>query len=241
MIKLVSSKPLSEPKVVLAVTLLMCAVLACAAPRPTATPTANPTLAPQATASDTLQPTELLTATPSATALPQPTGTQTATPSATLLAEPTPTTVPTRSPTPSLGVAQVGGRLGGIWNLADVRYALHPDRLRFVLEMVEARDHVPFYRVVQVDNIASPFPTGHDPTWGVARIDLLVSDLYAYDPSLLEVLPIVPPDNPRVTRIGQYPTFEDSVLGFSIGLKSVATFQLREMTDPVRLVIDVLW
>jgi hypothetical protein len=239
MIKSVSTNLLSAVKALLPVALLACAVLSCAAPQPAATPTLEPTLAPEATATDTPKPTEMLTATPSATALPGPTYVQTATPSATVLPEPT--TLPTLSPTPSLGVAQVGGRLGGVWNLADVRYALHPDRLRFVIEMAEVREHVPFYRVVQVDNAEFPFPTGHDPSWGAARIDLVVSDLYGYDPPVLEKLPIVPPTNPRVTRIVQYPTFEDSILGFSIGLKSVATFELRELTDPVRLVIDVLW
>ncbi len=239
MIKSVFSKPLSALKVLLSVVLLACAVLACAAPQLTSTPTLGPTLAPHATATHTVQPTELLTVTPSATALPEPTHMQTATASVTSLPEPT--AVPELSPTPSLGVAQIGGRLNGVWNLADLRYALHPDRLRFVIEMAEAREHVPFYRVVEVDNIASPFPTGHDPAWGVARIDLVVSDLYGYDPPVLEKLPIVPPDNPRVTRIGLYPTFEDSILGFSIGLNAVATFEVRELTDPVRLVIDVLW
>ncbi len=238
MIESVSSNPLNAPKVVFSAALLMCAVLACAAPSPTTTPIPSPTLTLQATATNTMRPTEPLTATPSPTAPPGPT-IRTATSTATSL--PDPTTVPTPSPTPSLGVAQAGGSLGGVWNLADLRYALHPDRLRFVLEMVEARDHVPFYRVVEVDNFASPFPTGHDPSWGVARIDLLVSDLYGYDSPVWEELPIVLPDNPRVTRIGQYPTFEDSILGFSIGLTSVATFELHEMTDPVRLVIDVLW
>lgn len=239
MIKLVSLGSLSTFRVVLVVTLLMCAVLACAAPQPTATPTPSITVAPETTATETPQPTEPLTATPPATAPPEPTHTQTARLTAT--SGPEPTSLPTRSPTPSLGVAQVGGRLGGVWNLVDVRYALHPDRLRFVLEMAEDRDHAPFYRVVEVDNMASPFPTGHDPSWGIARIDLVVSDLYGYDPPVLEKLPVVPPNNPRVTRIGQYPTFEDSILGFSIGLNSVAAFELRELTDPVRLVIDVLW
>jgi hypothetical protein len=134
-----------------------------------------------------------------------------------------------------------GGQLGRVWNLADLRYAVHPDRVRIVLEMVEERDHVPFYRVVEVDNSASPFPTGHDPAWGAARIDIQVSDLYAYDSPLFEELPLVLPGNAVVTRIGQYPTFEDSILGFSIGLEAVAAFQVVELTEPVRIVLEVLW
>jgi hypothetical protein len=140
-----------------------------------------------------------------------------------------------------LGVVRQGGELGGVWTLADVRYGVHPDRLRVVVEMVEPRDHMPLYKVVEVDNAAEPFPTGHDPTWGVARIDLVVSDLYAYDSPAFEALPIVPTDNPRVTRVGHYPTFDDSSLGFSIGLEAVSAYEVHELTDPVRIVIDVLW
>jgi hypothetical protein len=51
----------------------------------------------------------------------------------------------------------------------------------------------------------------------------------------------VPPDNPKVTRIGSYPTFDDACLGFSIGLKSVSAYEVYELTDPVRIVIDVLF
>jgi hypothetical protein len=134
-----------------------------------------------------------------------------------------------------------GGELGSVWTLADVRYGVHPDRLRVVVEMAEPRDHVPLYKVVEVDNAAGPFPTGHDPSWGAARIDLVVSDLYAYDSSAFEALPLEPGDNPGVTRIGHYPTFDDSSLGFSIGLKAVSAYEVHELTDPVRIVIDVLW
>jgi hypothetical protein len=149
---------------------------------------------------------------------------------------PAPTTTETY-----LGVMRQGGRLGGVWNLADVRYGVHPDRLRVVVEMVEPRDHVPLYKVVEVDNAAEPFPAGHDPSWGTARIDLVVSDLYAYDSPAFEALPIAPVDNPTVTRFGHYPTFDDSSLGLSIGLKVVSAYEVHELTDPVRIVIDVLW
>ena len=136
---------------------------------------------------------------------------------------------------------QQGGQLGRVWNLADLRFAVRPDRVRIVLEMVEERDHVPFYRIVEVDNFSSPFPTGHDPTWGLGRIDILVSDLYAFGAPVFEELPIVLPDNPAVTRIGPYPTFEDSILGFSVGLKAITPYEVLELTEPVRLVLDVLW
>jgi hypothetical protein len=136
---------------------------------------------------------------------------------------------------------QEGGKLGKLWNLADVRYALQEDRVRLVVEMVEPGDHVPRFEVVEVDNEDSPFPGGHDPSWGAARIDLQVSDLYAYDSPAYEALPFVPPDNPRLTRIGRFPTYADSILGFSIGLKEVSAYEVHELTDPVRIVIDVLW
>jgi hypothetical protein len=65
--------------------------------------------------------------------------------------------------------------------------------------------------------------------------------LYAIGSPVFQELPVVLPDNPAVTRIGQYPTFEDSILGLSVGLKAVTPYEVLELTDPVRLVLDVLW
>ena len=176
------------------------------------------------------------TYTPYPTPTPQPaTATSTPTPQ-----PPTPTSTPLPESSAYLDVVQQGGRLGAIWNLADVRYHLHPDRLRVVWEMAEAGDHVPLFEVVEVDNAADPFPLGHDPSWGAARIDLVMSDVYAYDFPLSQRLPIIPPDNPQVTRIGLYPTFSDAHLGFSIGLKKPSAYEVYELKDPVRIVIDVL-
>jgi hypothetical protein len=150
-----------------------------------------------------------------------------------------PTSTPTPDPCAYLGVVRQGGRLGTIWSLADVRYHSHPDRLRVVWEMAEPGDHVPLFKVVEVDNVADPFPLGHDPSWGAARIDLVMSDVYAYDFPLSQRLPFIPPDNPRVTRIGLYPTFSDAHLGFSIGLKKPSAYKVYELKNPVRIVIDV--
>ena len=180
-----------------------------APPAPTYTPYPTPTPQP---------------ATPTSTPTPQP---------------PTPTSTPLPESSTYLGVARQGGRLGKIWNLADVRYHLHPDRLRVVWEMAEPGDHVPLFEVVEVDNAADPFPLGHDPSWGAARIDLVMSDVYAYDFPLSQRLPIIPPDNPQVTRIGLYPTFSDAHLGFSIGLKKPSAYEVYALKDPVRIVIDV--
>ena len=194
---------------------------------------------PQAT--DTLWPSPTVpTPTATATASPRPTATERPSPTSTAtVADSSPT--PTLEPSAYLDVVQEGGSLGKLWNLADVRYALHENRLRVVVEMVEPGDHVPRFEVVEVDNDESPFPSGHDPSWGAARIDLQVSDLYAYDSPAYEALPLVPPDNPRLTRLGRFPTYADSILGFSIGLKEVSAYEVHELTDPVRIVIDVLW
>ena len=150
-----------------------------------------------------------------------------------------PTSTPTPDPSAYLGVARQGGKLGTIWNLADVRYNSHPDRLRVVWEMAETGDYVPLFEVVEVDNVADPFPLGHDPSWGAARIDLVMSDVYAYDFPLSQRLPFILPDNPQVTRIDLYPTFSDAHLGFSIGLKKPSAYEVYELTNPVRIVIDV--
>ncbi len=178
---------------------------------------------------------------PSPTSIPTPTASPLATPTPTSSPRPTPTTTPTPQPSPWLGVARQGGKLGRVWTLVDVRYGLHPDRLRVVWEMNESGEGVPLYEAVEVDNAADPSPTGHDPAWGAARIDLVVSDVYAYDFPLGQHLPLVPPDNPVVTRIGLYPTYSDAHLGFSIGLKSPAAYEVYELTNPVRIVIDVLY
>ena len=122
-----------------------------------------------------------------------------------------------------------------------MRYGLHDDFLRIVVEMVEDRDTIPYYEMKVVDNVAVPFPTGDDPSWGEARIDLLISDLYAYDAPIYGELPFVPEENPAVTRIGQYPTFDDALLGFSIGLVKPSEYKIAELTNPVRIVIDVYY
>jgi hypothetical protein len=204
---------------------------------------------PTITAAETAIPTQRSTpVTPTPTQSAVPTPTPTLTPSVVVSAThtlPPPTKAPTRTPTPTpsghLGVTQQGGKLGQTWNLATMRYGLHSNYLRVVWEMAEAGKHVPFFEVVEVDNAADPFPTGHDASWGAARIDLVVSDLYAYDFPLGNRLPIVPPDNPRVTRIGLYPTYSDSQLGFSIGLKAPSAYKVYELTNPVRIVIDVFY
>ena len=177
-----------------------------------------------------------------ATPTPEPTATptMTAVPTRTLVPSATAVVTPTRRPTPELGVALQGGELGQVWNLSDLRYDAGSEGLRFVLEMVEDRNHVPFYRVVEVDSATTPFPGDDSELWGLARIDLLVSDLYGYTSTVLEKLPFELEDHPLVTRIGLYPTFEDSILGFSLGLTSTCAFQVTELTDPVRIVIDVL-
>jgi heat shock protein HslJ len=172
------------------------------------------------------------------TGVPMPTATPEAVPSPEAVS---PTGTPLPTPSAYLDVVQEGGELGDLWTLADVRYGLQDDRLRVVVEMAEARDHVPWFQVVEVDNVASPFPTGHDPSWGAARIDLVVSDMYAYDSPILQRLPFILDGCPVATRIGHYPTFDDARLGFSIGLIVPSAYEVHTLTDPVRIVIDVLY
>ncbi|MBL7063638.1 MAG: hypothetical protein ISS49_05435 [Anaerolineae bacterium] len=202
-----------------------------ALPQPTFTSSPSPSTVPPTPSPASTSPPP--TSTPVSTAAqPSPTPSPQAVP---------PTSTPALEPSAYLDVVRQGGMMGHVWNLADVRYATHPDRLRVVWEMVEPRDHVPRFEVVEVDNTASPFPMGHDPSWGAARIDLIVSDLYAFDFPLHQRLPLVPPDNLRVTRIDSYPVFDDALLGFSIGLKAPSAYEVHELTGPVRIVIDVLW
>ncbi len=187
---------------------------------------------------------EVPTATVPQTAPPSPRATPTPLPTA---ASPTsvpspPTSEPAGEPDSDyLGVKKQGGALGGTWTLKDVRVGAHEDRFRVVIEVTEARDHAPFFEAVEVDNAAAPFPTGHDPTWGAARIDLVISDLYLFDFPVSERLPIAAPENPVVTRVDRYPTESDAHVGFSIGLREPAAYEAYYLTEPVRIVIDVLY
>ncbi len=172
----------------------------------------------------------------------------TETPAAALVtSEPTlPLTVTLPTPTlaaPSgvLDAPRTGGALGELWHLADFRYGAHGDHLRVVWELAERRQSLPKYRVVEVDNAAQTFPGGADQGWGVARIDVVFSAVYAGDYPLASFLPVELGEDPVVTRLGSYPTDDAALLGFSIGLAQPARYEIYELTDPVRLVIDVLY
>jgi hypothetical protein len=120
---------------------------------------------------------------------------------------------------------------------------VHPDRIRVVWEMAERRDTVPYAEIVEVDNLKTPFPRRGaliDPSWGTARIDIMISDVSAMGLPLNEMLPITLPENAVVTKIGIHPTFDDAILGFSIGLREPAAYQVFTLTDPVRIVVDVI-
>ncbi|MBN1261071.1 MAG: hypothetical protein JXB35_10360 [Anaerolineae bacterium] len=193
--------------------------------------------APTATSLPTSTPTPLVLILTTATPAPGP-STQGATPGA----PPAPLTpAPISAPAPfKLGETYEGGALGKIWNLAELRYAFHADRLRLVWEMAEPGATVPKYQVTEVDNATSPFPSGYDPAWGSARIDLVLSDVYARD-GQLPALPIGLAANPAATQIGIYPTYDDARLGFSIGLHRAVPFTVYQLTDPVRIVIDIVY
>ena len=153
-----------------------------------------------------------------------------------------PATTEAPSPTPEPSGQRVeGGTLGGVWNLAAMRCGKHPNRFRLVLEMAETRGTVPYYTATLTDEATEPFPGERDPAWGSVRIDLVVSDLYAYDYPLGDRLPIEVEDNPVVTAVAMLPLFDDALLGFSIWLASSAAFEVHELTDPARLAVDVVY
>jgi hypothetical protein len=156
--------------------------------------------------------------------------------------QPEPTATPmTEITTPTPIPTQSSGEIGQAWNLADIRYGFHDGFMRVVIEMVENRETIPYYVIKEVENATVPHPAGADPSWGESRIDLFISDLYAQNAPIYSQLPIDPGENPVVTRIGQYPTYDDDLLGFSIGLKTPAEFTVYELTQPVRIVIDIYY
>jgi hypothetical protein len=159
------------------------------------------------------------------------------------IAGPTPGTTPTAGEPVSsvlLGQRQEGGELGRIWSLANLRYGEHEDRLRLVIEMAESGTSVPRYTAVEVDNALNPFPGEVNPDWGPARIDIIISDLYAREYPLASELPVELQERP-VTAISRFPTFDDARLGFSLWLAEPAEFEIHELTEPVRIVVDVIY
>jgi hypothetical protein len=207
-------------------------------PARTVTPTPTPTLVP--TQTPTAAPTQRPTAIPThITAQPRVLA-----PAPTLTSVPSPTSALSSS---HIGLSHEGGTLGQVWQLADIRVGLHPDRIRVVWEMEEVRQSAPHFTMVEVDNAQTLFPsapegqTTYDPSWGQARIDVLISDLYAMGYPLQEQLPLMAPENPVVTKVGRYPTYDDALLGFSLGLKRPAAYEVITLTDPVRIVVDVLY
>jgi hypothetical protein len=152
-----------------------------------------------------------------------------------------PTATPQPTVSPHLGVEYTGGAPGRIWSLAEVRVGSYPEKFRVVFEMIEPGDQVPQFRAVELDNEANPLPAGHDPSWGAARIDVFITDLYAYGYPLEAELPIEVLESPLVTRVGSYPTYDDALLGFSIGLREPAAYEVFELSGPVRIVVDVVY
>ncbi|MFQ5495190.1 MAG: hypothetical protein ACE5EX_07390 [Phycisphaerae bacterium] len=135
------------------------------------------------------------------------------------------------------------GSSGDTWTLADIRVGLHPERVRIVWEMSERRDTAPLTEIVEVDNTTTAFPRRGsllDPSWGAARIDVMLHDCYAYGVPLNNMLPIAMSNSQLVTKVGVHPTFDDALLGFSIGLSKPAAYEIFTLTDPVRIVIDVI-
>ena len=153
-------------------------------------------------------------------------------------------TIPTDDPQAYLGVLQSYGSIGEVWSLSDLRLGIHPDKVRVVWEVSGNDEGSPFIQVIEVDNATSGFPKGSDsidPSWGQARIDVMISDCYAYDLALNDILPINGAGNPLVTKVDLHPTFDDATLGFSIGLREPAVYKVFTLTDPVRLVIDIFY
>ncbi len=153
--------------------------------------------------------------------------------------------LPTPTPPAYIGQVYEGGILGYIWNLTDIRCEVQPDKVRLVLEMGGGEEGIPHFQLVEVYNDQVLFPVApdeeaYDPSWGEARIDITISDLYAWDYPLNEKLPIVLPDNPLVTKIGLYPVYDDAMLGFSIGLKVATPYEVSTLESPARIVVEVL-
>lgn len=198
-----------------------------------ATPTPRPPTATPRAATPTPRPPTRTPRPPTATVRPA-----TPTPLA-----PSEAPIPTIGPETYLDVVQRVGSSGDTWTLADIRVGLHPERVRIVWEMSERRDTAPLTEIVEVNNTTTAFPRRGsllDPSWGAARIDVMLHDCYAYGVPLNNMLPIAMSNSQLVTKVGVHPTFDDALLGFSIGLSKPAAYEIFTLTDPVRIVIDVI-
>lgn len=148
---------------------------------------------------------------------PTPTATQEAPPTATVVVSPTPA---------SNAEATAGGQAGQTWSLSDIRYSANESRHRLVWEMAEQRSDAPRYEIRQID------------TESGIRLEVVLIDVYAYDYPLNEVLPIEPDDG-VLERIESLPTFDDASLGFAIVLSTPTDYEAFELTEPVRIVLDI--
>lgn len=174
-------------------------------------------------------------------AQPAATPTPSIPPTARVIPSPTVLKTPTIQPASLLNVLQTGGALGRIWTLADIRSDVKPNYVRVVWEMKEKDDIPPRFQVTEVLNAEKPPPGGPVPTLGQARIDVILSDVSARGFPLRDRLARMPGDNPLVTKIDLLRLEDDSLLGFAIGLKRPAVYEIYTLTDPVRIVVDVLY
>lgn len=147
----------------------------------------------------------------------------------------------------SAGTVTVGGEVGKIRNIRDIRYGVHDDRVRFVFEFSGEGEDPPRYQIQEVKNV-EPFPAREDGTpvvganWGEARIEILLTDVYGRDyfSAMEHPLPWTLKTNPVATKFGILPVFDDAVSGYVVGIKTTAPYDVKVYKDPVRLIIDVL-
>ncbi|MDQ7029472.1 MAG: hypothetical protein Q9O62_06685 [Ardenticatenia bacterium] len=151
-----------------------------------------------------------------------------------------PATTPALRTAAAPGVVFEGGTAGALWELADFRHELLPDRVRLTWQ-VKGGLSVPGYTLRAVSNEADPHPTNPGPFWGQVRVDLIFFDVYARAFPLQQRFPVEAFDTTSpVVRVGLYPTFDDTAVGFSVGLRQRVPLEVYELVTPSRLVVDVL-
>ncbi|HXG36474.1 MAG TPA: hypothetical protein VNL15_05865 [Dehalococcoidia bacterium] len=165
-------------------------------------------------------------------------------------ASPTSTPIPGRTPTPAATQTPFQGTRGPLRRLPpdtqttallkDVRIGLHAEFDRIVFEFTTGR---PGYTIEYVDPTIIRDPSGlSTQIQGGAFLKIVLQPAAAHDPNIgnptytgpLELTPKLP----AILEAEQIGDFE-AILTWVVGLNPAADFRVTELTDPIRVVIDI--
>ena len=135
-----------------------------------------------------------------------------------------------------IGRSASGGS-GGIFSLVDLRSGEHEGLTRFVWEFESSENlapgDAPFFEVIEHSNAGQP-DLGFE---GLARIEVLFTDVYAYD--FVGAMSLDTPESGVAKSMRTFPINDDAMLRFAIDIDEPSRFAVVALDDPPRLVLDV--